>query len=94
MSITDMATQYFVNNIAYVKEEPESCINCGRNDLVKNHVIAKTGKTSETATSKDSILCLACETLMVVADERKLALRLQLANPEDKVTLRSVQKKR
>ncbi len=80
---------YFVTTIHYHPHEPNACMECGKNNFVRNVVIAMTGPTPQNVSPKDSILCLDCETLMVITDEQRQALSLGVANPgQDKVTLK------
>lgn len=81
-------TDYFVNRVEYIPHIPSSCMGCGRDNLISDAVIAQTGLTSDNLTDKETVLCLACETLMVITDEQKKALGLK-ATTGNKVTLRS-----
>jgi len=65
-------------------------MNCGKNNIVKNIVIAHTGPDVQNIAPKDSLLCIDCKTLMVITDEPKKAISIKLANPGvDEVTLRN-----
>lgn len=57
---------FFVNKIKPISQKPSSCINCGKLDLKKDAVLATTGPSEKTADYVPSILCLSCETLMVI----------------------------
>ena len=81
-------TDYFVKTIHYIPHEPTACMTCGKNNLIKNVVIAMTGPMPQTVSRKDSILCLDCETLMIITTEEKKAIQLGVTNPQDTVTLR------
>ncbi len=85
-----LMTHYFVNRINYIPHEPSACMNCGKNNIVKNIVIAHTGPDVQNITPKDSLLCTDCKTLMVITDEPKKVVTIKLANPGvDEVTLPS-----
>ena len=81
-------TDYFVTRMEYIPHTPSSCMGCGRDDLVSDVVIAQTGPTENNISDKNTLLCLACETLMIITDEQKkfVALKATIGN---KVTLRS-----
>jgi len=60
---------YYVSRIDYCPHPPKACMNCGRTGIVRHVVIAQTGPTPENVSPKDNLLCLACETLMVITTE-------------------------
>jgi len=84
-------TQYFVNRIEYIPHVPSSCMECGRDGLITNAVIAQTGPAQNNTTDKDAVLCLACKTLMVITDEEKAFIALR-ASEGNTVTIRSSRK--
>ena len=57
---------YFVNQIKRVSHKPTRCINCGKTEIKEDAVLATTGPSEKNADYVPSVLCLACETLMVV----------------------------
>lgn len=57
---------FFVNKIKPVSQKPSSCITCGKFDLKEDAVLATTGPSEKNADYVPSILCLSCETLMVI----------------------------
>ena len=81
-------TDYFVRTINYLPHKPTACMSCGTPNLIKNVVIAMTGTKPQTVSRNDSILCLDCETLMIITTKEKKAIQLGVTNPQDTVTLR------
>ena len=57
---------YFVKKIKHLPYKPSSCIDCGKNDLKEDAVLATTGPSEKNADYVPSILCLSCETLMII----------------------------
>ena len=57
---------YFVGKIKNVSQKPSSCINCGKNDLKEDAVLATMGPTEKNSDYVPSTLCLSCETLMII----------------------------
>ena len=60
-------THYYVNKIKHVSHRPSSCIACGKSDLKVDAVLATTGDSEKNADYVPSILCLLCETLMIIS---------------------------
>ena len=60
---------YYVNKIKHVSYRPPTCINCGRSDLKDDAVLATTGPSEKNADYVPSVLCLSCETLMVITTQ-------------------------
>ena len=81
-------THYFVTRMEYIPHTPSSCMGCGKEDLVSDAIIAQTGPAQNNVTDKDTVLCLACETLMIITDEEKKFVALR-ASEGNVVTLRS-----
>ena len=48
---------------------PSTCVNCGKFDLKEDAVLATTGPSEKMADYVKSILCLSCETLMIVTTQ-------------------------
>lgn len=67
-------------------------MECGRNnDLHKNAAKVLTGTNKNSLTPKESMLCQACETLMIITTEQRDILSIQPL-PGDQITLRSAKK--
>ena len=49
-----------------MSDRPSKCTNCGKLDLKEDAVLATTGPSEKNADYVLSILCISCETLMVV----------------------------
>lgn len=82
----------YVKTIHYIPHKPKACMECGRdNDLHKNAVNVLIGHDKNSLTSKESVLCQTCETLMIITTEQRATLSIQPL-PGDKITLRSAKK--
>ena len=60
---------YYVNKIKHVPDRPSTCLDCGRSDLKEDAVLATTGPSEKNADYVLSVLCLSCETLMIVTTQ-------------------------
>ena len=60
---------YYINKIKNVPSRPSVCVNCGKSDLKEDAVLATTGPSEKTADYVPSVLCLSCETLMVITTQ-------------------------
>ena len=49
-----------------MSHRPSTCMDCGKSDLKEDAVLATTGPSEKNADYVLSVLCLSCETLMVV----------------------------
>jgi hypothetical protein len=57
---------YFVGKIKHISQKPSLCVSCSKSDLKENAVLATMGPSERDADYVPSILCLSCETLMIV----------------------------
>ena len=57
---------YFVNRLKQVPSKPSSCVFCGKSDLKEDAVLATMGPSEKNADYVPSVLCLSCETLMII----------------------------
>ncbi len=57
---------YYVGQIKHVISRPSSCVKCGKAELKDDAVLATTGPSEKNADYVPSILCLSCETLMII----------------------------
>jgi len=57
---------YYVNKIKHLSQRPSACIDCGKSDLKVDAVLATTGPSEKNADYVLSVLCLSCETLMII----------------------------
>jgi hypothetical protein len=57
---------YYVHKIKHLSNKPSACINCGKSDLNLDAVLSTTGPSEKNADYVPSVLCLSCETLMIV----------------------------
>ena len=60
-------THYYINKIKHVSHRPSSCVACGQSDLKDDAVLTTTGDSEKNADYVPSILCLLCETLMIIS---------------------------
>jgi hypothetical protein len=57
---------YYVNKIKQVSSMPSTCVFCGKSDLKEDAVLATMGPSEKNADYVPSVLCLSCETLMII----------------------------
>ncbi len=50
-------------------QRPSTCVTCGKLDLKEDAVLATTGPSEKDADYVLSVLCLSCETLMIVTTQ-------------------------
>jgi len=55
-----------VDKIKHVSTKPSICIACGKSDLKPDAVLSTTGPSQKNADYVPSVLCLSCETLMII----------------------------
>ena len=60
---------YYVDKIKHLSDKPSTCIDCGKSDLKFDAVLSTTGPSQKNADYVPSILCLSCETLMVITSK-------------------------
>ena len=60
---------FYINKIKSLSTRPSTCVNCGKSDLKKDAVLATTGPSEKNADYVLSVLCLSCETLMVITSQ-------------------------
>lgn len=65
----DILVHYFVNKIKRIGFKPSKCTECGNSTLKNDAVLATTGPSEKNADYVPSILCLSCETLMVITSK-------------------------
>ena len=70
-------THYYVNKIKNVSKRPSKCSNCGRSDLKDDAVLTTTGASEKNADYVPSILCLSCETLMIITAQPGAVIGIQ-----------------
>tara|TARA_B100000470_G_scaffold40680_1_gene29594 strand:- start:135 stop:386 length:252 start_codon:yes stop_codon:yes gene_type:complete len=57
---------FYVNRIKHIPQKPTTCIDCGGLDLKDDAVLATMGPSQRDADYVLSVLCLSCETLMII----------------------------
>ena len=60
---------YYVNKIKHLSNKPSVCIDCGGSDLKIDAVLSTTGPSEKNADYVPSVLCLSCETLMILTTD-------------------------
>ena len=65
---------YFINKIKRVSNRPSQCVSCNGLDLKNDAVLATIGPSEANADYVPSILCLSCETLMVITTRLDLVV--------------------
>jgi hypothetical protein len=68
---------YYVKKIKRLSHKPSACMECNSQNIILDAVLASTGPTQENTDYTPSVLCLACETLMIIIDEPRAGLGLQ-----------------
>ncbi len=61
-----MLVHYYVHKIRQLSDRPSACVDCGQSDLKFDAVLSTTGPSEKNADYVPSVLCLHCETLMVI----------------------------
>ena len=57
---------FYINKIKHIPQRPTTCIDCGGLDLKDDAVLATMGPSQRNADYVPSVLCLSCETLMII----------------------------
>ena len=57
---------YFISKVRNLATRPSSCIDCRSTYLKDDAVLATTGTSEKYADYVPSVLCLSCETLMII----------------------------
>ena len=65
---------YFINKIKRVSDRPSQCVICAGLDLKDDAVLATIGPSEANADYVFSILCLSCETLMIITTHSELVV--------------------
>ena len=60
---------YFISKIRHVTQRPPVCVNCGKTEIKDDAVLATIGPSEKDADYVPSVLCLLCETLMIIANQ-------------------------
>jgi len=63
---------YFVNKIKRVSSKPSQCVNCNGLEIKDDAVLATLGPSEANADYVPSVLCLSCETLMIITTHSEL----------------------
>ena len=57
---------FYINKIKHIPQRPITCIDCGGLNLKDDAVLATMGPSQRNADYVPSVLCLSCETLMII----------------------------
>jgi hypothetical protein len=79
---------YYVKKIKRLSQKPSACVYCNSQNIVDDAVLASTGPTQENTDYTPSVLCLVCETLMIITMEPGAGLGLQ-ASIGNELSMRS-----
>jgi hypothetical protein len=82
---------YYVNKIKHVSQSPSTCVTCGKPDLKEDAVLATTGPSEKNADYVLSVLCLSCETLMIVTTQPGIVIGIH-HSAGNQVTVRNAEK--
>ena len=79
---------YYVKKIKRISQKSAICVDCNSQNIVEDAVLASTGPTLENTDYTPSILCLTCETLMIITTHPGAGLGL-LASTGNEFTMRN-----
>ena len=65
---------YYINKIKRVSNHPLTCVNCNSQNLKDDAVLATLGPSEANADYVSSVLCLSCETLMIITTQSELVI--------------------
>ncbi|MCV0366165.1 MAG: hypothetical protein K5798_02730 [Nitrosopumilus sp.] len=65
---------YFISQIKRVQNRSPKCVNCGGLDLKDDAILATIGPSETNADYVPSVLCLSCETLMIITTHSELVV--------------------
>jgi hypothetical protein len=79
---------YYIKKVLRISSRPYVCKNCGNENIIEDVVLASIGPTQENTRYTPSILCISCETLMIITSQLGIGLGLQ-ASIGNEVSMRS-----
>ena len=79
---------YYIKKIKRISHKPSACIDCNSQNIIHDAVLASTGPTQENTDYTPSVLCMTCETLMIITTEPGTGLGLQ-ASIGNEISMRS-----
>ena len=79
---------YYIKKIKRLSHKPSTCVDCNSQNIIEDAILASTGPTQENTDYTPSVLCLTCETLMIITSEPGAGLGL-LASTGNEVSMRS-----
>jgi hypothetical protein len=79
---------YYIKKIKRISDRPTTCIICNSQNIVEDAVLASTGPSQENTDYTPSVLCIECETLMIITAEPGAGLGLQ-ASIGNEVSMRN-----
>ena len=65
---------YIISKITRVSDRPSKCVNCNALNLKDDAVLATIGPSEANADYVPSVLCLSCETLMIITTHSELVV--------------------
>lgn len=78
---------YYIKKIKRLSYKPSTCVDCNSQNIIEDAVLASTGPSQENTNYTPSILCITCETLMIITTEPGAGLGLQ-ASTGNEVSMR------
>lgn len=79
---------YYIKKIKCISHKPTTCMICNSQNIIEDAVLASTGPTQENTDYTPSMLCIECETLMIITTEPGAGLGLQ-ASIGNEVSMRN-----
>ena len=79
---------YYIKKIRRLSHKPSTCIDCNSQNIIQDTVLASTGPTQENTDYTPSVLCITCETLMIITTEPGAGLGLQ-ASVGNEISMRN-----
>ena len=65
---------FYINKIKHIPQRLTACIDCGGLELKDDAVLATMGPSQRDADYVPSVLCLSCETLMIITSNPGAAI--------------------
>ena len=79
---------YYIKKIKRLSHKPSTCVECNSQNIIEDAVLASTGPTQENTDYTPSVLCMTCETLIIISIYPGAGLGL-LASTGNEVSMRS-----
>ncbi len=70
-------THYYIKKIKRLSHKSSICTECNSQNIIEDAILASIGPTQENTNYTPSVLCLTCETLMIITTQPGAGLGLQ-----------------